>query len=440
MEVFAKYVDASNQSNSNALLQLLASAGATTLTRGTGIDGANYSTNGITPFPFVGLITHSHDNTTAPKAYLNYLVFDRNYALVDGGYVQMQGGTTGREDGTNVKHDSLYQQITIKQPGYVYIYLSNESANQVEVYFDDFKVTQVKSPVVQSEDFYPFGLTFNSYQRENSLFNKYQYNGKELQNDLSVNWYDYGARMYMPEIGRFGAEDPHGDSYESWTPYNYVANNPILLIDPDGRDWNVDKTVDKNGKTNYAITFIAAIVNDSQTVTATDLVNLVITLINQIEDAFTMDEDNVSTSVDAQIRFAEDGKTREDEHVFKITDDLPENVKGKADPGSREIKINSGNVYKMAGDEKDKTTGPHEAGHSAGLFHPDEIAWYNVWSWPYWGQKIAAGQDNDNLMYSGPYTQSNLGQDRNNNGKKYKINAKQAEAIYENRDNKKKKK
>ena len=47
-----------------------------------------------------------------------------------------------------------------------------------EVYFDDFKVEQVKSPVVQSDDYYPFGLTFGTYQRENSLNNPYQYNGK----------------------------------------------------------------------------------------------------------------------------------------------------------------------------------------------------------------------------------------------------------------------
>lgn len=50
----------------------------------------------------------------------------------------------------------------------------------VEVYFDDFKVEHVKNLVVQVEYYYPFGLTFNSYQRENATPNQYQYNGKEL--------------------------------------------------------------------------------------------------------------------------------------------------------------------------------------------------------------------------------------------------------------------
>ena len=39
----------------------------------------------------------------------------------------------------------------------------------LDVFFDDFGVEHVKSPVVQMDDYYPFGLTFNNYQRENSL-------------------------------------------------------------------------------------------------------------------------------------------------------------------------------------------------------------------------------------------------------------------------------
>jgi hypothetical protein len=46
----------------------------------------------------------------------------------------------------------------------------------VNIYFDNFKVEQINSPVVQTEDFYPFGLTFNEYSREGSLQNKYLYN------------------------------------------------------------------------------------------------------------------------------------------------------------------------------------------------------------------------------------------------------------------------
>ena len=87
--------------------------------------------------------------------------------------------------------------------------------------------------------YYPFGLTFNSYQRITSKQNDYLYNGKELQDELDLNWLDYGARMYDPAIGRWHVIDPLSDTPKnsSYSPYNFVVNNPILFMDPDGMDW-----------------------------------------------------------------------------------------------------------------------------------------------------------------------------------------------------------
>ncbi|MCB9082405.1 MAG: hypothetical protein H6555_11920 [Lewinellaceae bacterium] len=64
--------------------------------------------------------------------------------------------------------------------------------------------------------------------------NGYTYNSKELNTDFGLNWLDYGARWYDASIGRWCAVDPLAEEYASWSPYNYVLNNPINAIDPNG--------------------------------------------------------------------------------------------------------------------------------------------------------------------------------------------------------------
>ena len=60
-------------------------------------------------------------------------------------------------------------------------------------------------------------------------YQNYKYNGKELQ---ETGMYDYGARFYMPDIGRWGMIDPLAEKYARMSPYNYVFNDPINVFDP----------------------------------------------------------------------------------------------------------------------------------------------------------------------------------------------------------------
>ncbi len=95
-----------------------------------------------------------------------------------------------------------------------------------------------KGEVLQDNNYYPFGMSTGeatNYFANACLENKYLYNGKELDDDLGVGWYDYGARFYDPQLGRWHALDNLADKYFHLSPYSYVANNPILFIDPDGQ-------------------------------------------------------------------------------------------------------------------------------------------------------------------------------------------------------------
>ncbi len=99
-----------------------------------------------------------------------------------------------------------------------------------------------------TNEYYPFGM--NHLKTGNALFGQgtyknYKYNGKELQ---ETGMYDFGARQYMPDIGRWIVVDPLAEKMTRHSPYNYAFNNPIMFVDPDGREakWIPTIEFDKN--------------------------------------------------------------------------------------------------------------------------------------------------------------------------------------------------
>jgi RHS repeat-associated protein len=87
--------------------------------------------------------------------------------------------------------------------------------------------------VLEENNYYPFGLKHEGYNPTigNSLY-QYKYNGKELQTDSGM--YDYGARFYMPDLGRWGVVDPLAEKYQDLSPFRYSFNNPVNFVDPVG--------------------------------------------------------------------------------------------------------------------------------------------------------------------------------------------------------------
>ncbi len=128
--------------------------------------------------------------------------------------------------------------------------------------------------ILEENHYYPFGLRHANYNsdlikidREEALKTlkeaapptvplqnpgyMYKYNGKEYQEEFGLNSYDYGARLYMPDLGRWSNPDALSDLYPDWSPYNYTLNNPIFYIDPDGNYVDSSFIYEKNDEGNY---------------------------------------------------------------------------------------------------------------------------------------------------------------------------------------------
>jgi RHS repeat-associated protein len=67
---------------------------------------------------------------------------------------------------------------------------------------------------------------------------RYGFQGQEKDDEVKGegNSYNFGARMHDPRVGRFLSLDAHSDKYVGISPYSFVANSPLIYIDPDGND------------------------------------------------------------------------------------------------------------------------------------------------------------------------------------------------------------
>lgn len=195
--------------------------------------------------PLVGAINSFKNvrdttSTTKPRAYLNWMLLDEQL-----NFVSTSSGAliVGNAD---VLNSLVPAQLNISKNGFLYIYVSNETQNK-DVFFDNFIVRHYTGPLTEETHYYPFGLKIEGISSKAFKMpypnNKKGFNGNELQseefNDGSgLELYDFNARTYDPQIGRFLQIDPETEEGEqkSWTPFHFSFNRPVVLNDPDGRN------------------------------------------------------------------------------------------------------------------------------------------------------------------------------------------------------------
>jgi RHS repeat-associated protein len=176
-----------------------------------------------------------------PKAYLNWILLDDQFNYVSGssGSVATASTTYPANQMNTVAPGG---PIVMTRNGYLYVWVSNETQGW-DVFFDNFSVQYKQGPVLEENHYYPFGLTMAGISdkavKTSYAENKYRYNGKELQHQefsdgTGLEEYDYGARIYDPQIGRWGVLDKMAEKTLGWSPYNYALNDPISNVDLEG--------------------------------------------------------------------------------------------------------------------------------------------------------------------------------------------------------------
>lgn len=168
-------------------------------------------------------LKNSQTTQGTARAYLNYLVFDEYLRLVpeESGAIQVNNSTSTWQV---LEHP----EMAVSRNGYLALYVSNEQGRRV--WFDNTQLTHWRGRLLEETHYYPHGLTIRQ-PSVNPVPNRYFYQGKELQSEFGLELYDFHARQYDPQIGRFWGIDP-ADQFPSG--YTGMGNDPANGVDPTG--------------------------------------------------------------------------------------------------------------------------------------------------------------------------------------------------------------
>ena len=105
-------------------------------------------------------------------------------------------------------------------------------------------VTNAEGAVVQHLQYLPYGELFVSQRNTEEFDSRYKFTAKELDNETSYTY--FGARYYDTDLSIWLSVDPMSDKYPSLSLYCYTADNPVVLVDPNGASINPIYDTDGN--------------------------------------------------------------------------------------------------------------------------------------------------------------------------------------------------
>jgi RHS repeat-associated protein len=188
----------------------------------------------------------------------------------------------------------------------------------------------------------PYGEDWVNRNFTQNFRSNYKYNGKEK--DPESGYYNYGARYYGGNLPIWLSVDPLSDKYPHLTPYAYCAGNPIMLVDPDGREIDVTESINKDGKREINIKFTANLINNtSKGYSDKEMENIAGKMSKSIEDFYKGQYgDDVSVNVNADIKPTLNSFTAENSrHIISIVDNdaIPSGAPANAENGGRLMKV-----------------------------------------------------------------------------------------------------
>ncbi len=252
---------------------------------------------------------------------------------------------------------------------------NNNSTAPVTFSLDNIRFEQIPgvnlkgytADVIQANDYSPFGAPLPG-RNFNSKEYRFGFNGKEKDDETygEGNEYDFGDRIYSPRLGRWLSVDPLQKKYSWLTPYHFTANNPILYVDKDGRDYGV--IVDHKTRTiTVTATYYTTAANQNEAQSAVNHWNgqsgkFAYEVKNgdktiQYNIKYELKVDATSTSnIQAQEKAVADNTGNQ----YRECTNCGINPKNAAETGD-------GEIIRVDPSKKAASTGSHEIGHTLGL-------------------------------------------------------------------------